>query len=406
MALIDKLEAIADGFRSSRGLTDKLTLDEMAVLAAESGSGSVEGVHFVTFMSEDGLTELYKRPVADGDNCADPVARGLIETPTKESTVQYDYAYAGWSATAGGSADSAALSAVTEDCVVYAAYTSTVRYYTITYYDGDTVLKTESLPYGAKPNYVPIKDGSTFSNWSPELTTVIGDANYQAVWIEIITFAGSSWGKIAEVAESGEARNYFSLGDTKTFVDKTSTAATYTATIIGFNHDDLADGTGKAGLTLAITPNYGSMLQGKCTSTGWKDHASRSRANTLVNSVLPEDLSSVLKTVRKSSLCGDSFIDTDDKAFTPTAKEFNFTGNKVDSTYKDYAEDGGSTYEYFVEGGKPPYVGGGFLLRSYPPKSIHGKSDPILFYYNTSIVTVNAYGYLDYNIRTMYCVCI
>lgn len=35
MALIDKLTAIADGFRTSRGINDVLTLDEMAVLSAE-----------------------------------------------------------------------------------------------------------------------------------------------------------------------------------------------------------------------------------------------------------------------------------------------------------------------------------------------------------------------------------
>lgn len=35
MALIDKLKAIADGFRASRGTTREYSLDEMAVLAAE-----------------------------------------------------------------------------------------------------------------------------------------------------------------------------------------------------------------------------------------------------------------------------------------------------------------------------------------------------------------------------------
>ena len=40
MALIDKLKAIADGFRSSRGTTQEYTLDEMATLAAEPVSGS------------------------------------------------------------------------------------------------------------------------------------------------------------------------------------------------------------------------------------------------------------------------------------------------------------------------------------------------------------------------------
>lgn len=39
MALIDKLTAIADGFRTSRRTEQQYTLDEMAVLAAEALSG-------------------------------------------------------------------------------------------------------------------------------------------------------------------------------------------------------------------------------------------------------------------------------------------------------------------------------------------------------------------------------
>ena len=41
MALIDKLTAIADGFRTSRGTEQKYTLDEMAVLAAEKVGGGL-----------------------------------------------------------------------------------------------------------------------------------------------------------------------------------------------------------------------------------------------------------------------------------------------------------------------------------------------------------------------------
>ena len=40
MALIDKLRAIADGFRSSRGTTQEYSLDDMATLAAEPVGGS------------------------------------------------------------------------------------------------------------------------------------------------------------------------------------------------------------------------------------------------------------------------------------------------------------------------------------------------------------------------------
>lgn len=43
MGLIDKLVAIGDGFRSSRGTTKKYTLDEMAVLAGEKTGGGDDG---------------------------------------------------------------------------------------------------------------------------------------------------------------------------------------------------------------------------------------------------------------------------------------------------------------------------------------------------------------------------
>ena len=43
MALTDKLTAIADGFRLSRGTSKKYTLDDMAILAAENIVASSDG---------------------------------------------------------------------------------------------------------------------------------------------------------------------------------------------------------------------------------------------------------------------------------------------------------------------------------------------------------------------------
>ena len=203
------LTGIADAIRSKTESTDPIKAADMATLieGISGGGGSVEDVHFVTFLSDDGTLELYKRPVADGDDCADPVARGLMPAPTKESTVQYNYTYSGWSLTGGGSANSNALKAVTEDKAVYAAYSSAVRKYTITYYDSDgtTVLKTESLAYGSTPSYVPEKSGASFSGWNPAVAPVTGNASYTAQWQEKITFAGGSWADIAAISESGKA---------------------------------------------------------------------------------------------------------------------------------------------------------------------------------------------------------
>lgn len=53
-------------------------------------------------------------------------------------------------------------------------------------------------------------------------------------------FENNSWSKIAKASREGTASNIWSVGDVKDGY-----------VIIGFDHDDLADGTGKAGITFA-----------------------------------------------------------------------------------------------------------------------------------------------------------
>lgn len=274
------------------------------------GGGSVEGVHYVTFMDETGSAELYKRPVADGDDCADPVERLLMDEPTKESTAQYVYDHNGWATTAGGAADSNALKAVTEDKTVYAAFAESLRYYTITYMDSDgtTLLKTESLAYGSTPNYEAEKSGYGFNGWTPSLATVTGDASYTASWVFDVTFANGSWEDIAAVCESGKASETFSIGDTKTvsFLDLNGNQVSATARIIGFNHDNLTDGTGKAAMSILLYPGAfaATAVQGTSKTNydgGWASCGLRTVLNDTIFSGLPESLQNVIKSVTKES---------------------------------------------------------------------------------------------------------
>ena len=156
----------------------------ITVNVASSGGGSIEGAHTITFMSEDGSAVYGTKLVVHGDTSGDPVALGLFATPTKESTAQYDYSFYGWAAAPNGAADSNVFKNITGDKTLYANFASAVRYYTVSYYDGDTLLKTEQLAYGTTPSYEPEKAGVTFSNWEPALAVVTGDINYQAVWRE------------------------------------------------------------------------------------------------------------------------------------------------------------------------------------------------------------------------------
>ena len=80
------------------------------------------------------------------------------------------------------------MSPVTGDAVYTAEYTKTLRQYTITWKNGDTVLKTEQLAYGKTPAYsgdTPVKESDdqfryTFKGWTPSIASVTGDATYTA----------------------------------------------------------------------------------------------------------------------------------------------------------------------------------------------------------------------------------
>lgn len=249
---------ICDSVRAKTGKTDVLKSGDVSTEIDSiqmGGGGSIDGVHTVTFMSEDGTVTLYERYVVDGDDCADVVDRGLIDAPTKESTAQYDFSHSGWSLTSGGAAETDALSAVTADRTVYAAFDGTVRHYTVTYYDSDgtTVLKTESLAYGSMPSssYAPEKDEYIFNGWEPELITVTGDASYTALWIEKVGFAAGTWDEIIATANSGNAANAFAIGDERTEtieIDGVSEPITYV--VAGFGVSTLADGTTKDNMSI------------------------------------------------------------------------------------------------------------------------------------------------------------
>ncbi len=163
--------------------TDLTTAIGSLIKKANSGGGSSDLVKYVTFMSCDGSTELFKMPVLSGDDCKDPIVHGDIDTPTKESTNTENFTYSGWSLTSGGSADSSALKNVTEDRVVYASFTASVRYYTASFYDGDTLMKEESVAYGsqaAPPD--TFKDGYEFVAWTPSDLTITEDTSFYGEW--------------------------------------------------------------------------------------------------------------------------------------------------------------------------------------------------------------------------------
>ena len=101
--------------------------------------------------------------------------------------------FTGWNTAADGSgtayADKATVK-LTDDTTLYAQWEK--QKFTVTWKNGDTVLKTEELEYGTKPEYtgeIPTKAGDEqynyeFNGWTPEIAAVTGDAEYTARFTE------------------------------------------------------------------------------------------------------------------------------------------------------------------------------------------------------------------------------
>ncbi|MBR6976972.1 MAG: cell wall-binding repeat-containing protein, partial [Lachnospiraceae bacterium] len=100
------------------------------------------------------------------------------------------------------------IAVVTGDATYTATFTEALRNYTVKFVHEDgTVLDTQTLTYGTMPEYkgpTPEKEATaqytyTFSGWTPEITTVTGDATYTAVFTaeevpaaEVLRVAGSN----------------------------------------------------------------------------------------------------------------------------------------------------------------------------------------------------------------------
>ena len=101
--------------------------------------------------------------------------------PSKEKDQQYTYTFNGWSPV---------VSAATSDIIYVAQFATTTNKYTITWKNGDEVLDTDEVEYGAMPEYngeIPTKTEDEnytyeFAGWTPEITEVTNSVEYHAVF--------------------------------------------------------------------------------------------------------------------------------------------------------------------------------------------------------------------------------
>ncbi|SHK33291.1 BspA family leucine-rich repeat surface protein, partial [Hespellia stercorisuis] len=189
---------------------DTVTGAQLAEIAGKYPDIKVMYQHVTSnlyFYSEDGSTLLYTQAIVDG---ADGTYGG--STPSKPSTAQYTYAFAGWSKKVGGAADSNAIKAVTADRNVYAAFTATVRKYMVYFYNGTTLLQTvNNVPYGGSAKFTgtaPTKTGVDdpemyeFKGWSPSPSNIVGNTSCYAQYNYLgLPMLSKSWSSTLNSSE-------------------------------------------------------------------------------------------------------------------------------------------------------------------------------------------------------------
>ncbi len=144
----------------------------------DSGSSSETTIKYlVVFLNEDG-TVLQQSEVEEGF-----IPEYMGETPSKQSTVQYNFTFSGWDKP---------LNSVTSDVTYTATFTATINKYVVKFVNDDgSLLQSSEVAYGSLPNYLgetPLKaedDNYTyiFAGWDKEIVAVTGDIIYTATFI-------------------------------------------------------------------------------------------------------------------------------------------------------------------------------------------------------------------------------
>lgn len=173
---------------------------------------------------------------------------------------------------------------------------------------------------------------------------VVGISNVDLTLVNPV-FGNNSWAAIIKACQKKQVPDTWNVGDS---CSMTINNKTYAIDIIGKNHDDYADGSGKAPLTFMLHTSYAqlaSMQPDRYSNNNWVASHMRKTYLPSMLRLMPNEVQTGIKEVNKATGKGDGSAETvvsSEKLFLLSAKEvFNDkSGNQTNGE--------GTQYEYFT----------------------------------------------------------
>ena len=161
-------------------------------------------------------------------------------------------------------------------------------------------------------------------------------------------FSENEWADIIEACHANEVPDTW-VADGTCYKDMLINGTNYRIDIIGKNHDDLADGTGKAPLTFQLHDCYTTTYPMNATNTnvgGWRDCQMRTQTMPALKALMPAEVQAGIRPVKKLTSAGNQsfrIVTTNDDLFL--LSEIEIFGS---TTYSFAGE--GTQYAYYQAG--------------------------------------------------------
>ena len=168
-------------------------------------------------------------------------------------------------------------------------------------------------------------------------------------YTSMATLESLSWPVVSSVSESGRASSLWNIGDEKTL---TVNGVSYTAVIVGFDHDNLTTPIGvrtKAGITFQLKDCLATtypMEASDINTNGWGGCVMRQTTMATLFNQLPSALRDAIKHVNKLTSAGNQ----SSNILTSSDRLFLLSEMEVFGTITSSKAGEGSQYAYYAAG--------------------------------------------------------